>query len=396
MKIRLRGERAPGRGRLPSLGQDFDRGHREYVANLTPGNALWLRTKPFSAPPNFELMACLRTFAHIVERLELGLRAQVLDVGCGPGWLSEFLARCGYWVTGIDISEDMVEIARERVASIDGPVGEGIEPHAEFHAMRVHDLPWENRFDAAVLYDTLHHFDDEVATLEVLYRSLVPGGRIYVREGVMPAPGSESEQALIKEMEEYGTLESPFEPRYLGSVLERAGFVDVRRFVEVDELLAVDDARRPLRLLARWAKVRVGRALPETNTLLATKPISPDGGDGFAARVELAAPPVRADGELLLLLRAENTGGAFWPAPISFPYPQGVVTIGLYVLDGVDRRDLGRVSLPRSVGPGDSVEVTAPVPEELLRGADAVLIDVVREGIAWFSAPDSPLLRVPL
>ena len=111
-------------GRLPSLGQDHAAGHKTYVEHLT-------------APPTDELTLCLRTFSHIVEQLGLGLRAQVLDVGCGPGWLSEFLARCGYWVTGIDISEDMVEIARERVADIDRPIGENIAPVAEFHAMPV-------------------------------------------------------------------------------------------------------------------------------------------------------------------------------------------------------------------------------------------------------------------
>src|SRR5690242_21006124 len=124
---RFRRPRTPRGGRLPGLGQDFDRGHREYVANLPESHMLWLHTKPFSAPPNYELATCLRTFSHIVEQLGLGLRAQVLDVGCGPGWMSEYLARLGYTVTGVDISEDMVAIARERIEAIRGPVGEGID-----------------------------------------------------------------------------------------------------------------------------------------------------------------------------------------------------------------------------------------------------------------------------
>ena len=112
----------------------------------------------------------------------------MLDVGCGPGWLSEYLARCGYWVTGIDISEDMVRIARERVDAIDGPVGVGLEAEAEFHALHVREMPWRSRFDAAILYDTMHHFDDELETLRVIRSTLVPGALMYLDEGVRPDP----------------------------------------------------------------------------------------------------------------------------------------------------------------------------------------------------------------
>jgi SAM-dependent methyltransferase len=112
-------------------------------------------------------------------------------------------------VTGVDVSEDQVRIARERIAPIDEPIGEGIEALAEFHAMPVLELPWRDRFDAAILYDAMHHFDDELETLRVIRRTLVPGGRIFVHEGVRPVEGSDGERQLIAEMEEYGTLESP-------------------------------------------------------------------------------------------------------------------------------------------------------------------------------------------
>ena len=228
-------------GRLADIGQDYDGGHLAYVRQLDSAGRTWLRTKPYSAPPNQELMRCLRTFAHLVQLLQLGLRAEVLDVGCGPGWLSELLARCGYSVTGIDISPDMVEIARERIAAL-GEIGDGIEAQAEFRALPVRELPWSSRFDAAILYDTMHHFDNEVETLEVIRRALVPGGQLFIHEGVLPPKGSPGEQNLIEEMKRYGTLESPFEPEYLEEVVKRAGFVEVRRFAEVDELVDLSSA----------------------------------------------------------------------------------------------------------------------------------------------------------
>jgi SAM-dependent methyltransferase len=404
------GSRRPasgGGGRLHDLGQDFDRGHRTYVENLTPAARLWLRTKPFGAPPNEELAQCLRTFAHLVELLQLGLRAQVLDVGCGPGWLSEFLARCGYWVTGVDISPDMVEIARERVAAIDGPVGEGVEAVAEFHALPVREMPWTGRFDAAVLYDTMHHFDNELDTLEVVRRTLVPGGQLYIHEGVKPPPGSEAERNLVAEMERYGTLESPFDPAYLVEVVERAGFGDVRRLVEVDELLELDGAERRRGLLGRLRSTPAGgdRALaqasrrPTFNIVHAFNPAP--GGTGaaadFLARIELGEGGwLQAGDEWRIRIAVTNAGRAFWPAGRRFPFPKGAVTVAPYVAgaDGGRERELARAALPQSVSPGETVEVELVVrPEDAATGR--VAVDLVREGLQWFSEGGSEPLVLP-
>ena len=383
-------------GRLPSLGQDHAAGHRTYVGHLTEGGRLWLRTKPFYAPPTDELTLCLRTFAHIVEQLGLGLRAQVLDVGCGPGWLSEFLVRCGYWVTGIDISEDMVEIARERVADLQRPIGEGIEPLAEFHAMPVQELPWNDRFDAAILYDTMHHFDDEVATLKTILQTLVPGGRIYIREGARPAPGSEGERQLVEEMEVYGTLESPFDPAYLEEVVGRAGFTDVRRFVEVDELVPIGDVGGMFNRMREHVSYRMGRRSPETNVLIATKPLGDGAGAGFSAEITAGGSWHLDAHERLLVLEARirNTGDTFWPTG---PFGHGVVTIGPYepLPDG-SRRELPRIALPRAVPPGDELVLELSVERHAAGDAEEIAVDCVREGIAWFSDLGSTPLVAPV
>jgi SAM-dependent methyltransferase len=383
-------------GRLQPLGQDYDRGHRAYVKELPEGERLWLRTKPFSAPPNFELATCLRTFAHIVEEVKLGLRAQVLDVGCGPGWMSEYLARCGYWVTGIDISEDMVEIARLRVSRIPEEVGDGIDPFAEFHAMPVREMPWTDRFDAAVLYDTMHHFDDELETLRVILRTLAPGGVLYIREGARPAAGSEAEGALIDEMRTRETLESPFEPSYLLQVVRDAGFEDVRQLVEIDELVDVSDLRQPFRGVARFFRYRAGRG--DINTVLARKPLGLELANeaaNFSARLEtqgpwdLAAEP----GKALRWVNVTNTGKAYWPSGNGFPFPSGVVTVGPYQLGPDGRRiELERTPLPRGISSGESVAVLVRVAAEA--AAREVQVDLVREGFAWFAELGSKPLVV--
>jgi SAM-dependent methyltransferase len=353
----------------------------------------WLRTKPFSAPPGHELVECLRTFSHIVGRLGLGLRAQVLDVGCGPGWLSEFLARCGYSVTGVDVSEDMVRIARERIAAIEEPVGAGIDALAEFHAMPVLELPWTARFDAAILYDAMHHFDDEVETLRVVRRTLVPGGRIFIHEGIRPEPGSQGEQELIAEMEQYGTLESPFDPGYLVDVVGQAGFTQVMRFAAVDALLDVSAEDEELRRVETLLK------FPPMNTVIAFNPLPAGNEDAvaeFAARIETTGSWTEDGDHLALRVTVTNVGRAFWPGGLGSAALYGIVTLGPYVQANGGRVELPRQGLPRSLSPGESVEVDVRIGRAAIESASKIEIDAVREGISWFADYGSSPLVVAL
>jgi SAM-dependent methyltransferase len=269
----------------------------------------------------------------------------------------------------------------------------------------VREMPWTGRFDGAVLYDTMHHFDDELATLEVIRRTLVPGGQIYIHEGVCPPPGSEAEQNLVAEMERYGTLESPFDPEYLVEVVERAGFTNVRRLVEVDELVDLaPTARRRDRVLERFLPDRLrARALgqaalqPEFNVIHAVSPIPESGGDniGFAARIEADGDWTPSRHELVGKLKITNAGHAFWPAGLWYPYPKGSVTVGPYVagLQGERLLELARVSLPRSVSPGETVSVELKLQREQVGPDETVAVDLVREGIFWFSeAGTEPLV----
>jgi hypothetical protein len=66
-----------------------------------------------------------------------------------------------------------------------------------------------------------------------------------------------------------------------------------------------------------------------------------------------------------------------------------------YVLADGERVELPRAPLPHSVPSGGTIDVEVAVPAEH-RGRDEVLVDLVREGIGWFSEPGSPIARVRL
>ncbi len=100
----------------------------------------------------------------------------VLDYGCGGGENALLLASRGALVTGIDISPELVEIARRRL--------EMNHFSAEFRVISGYDtgLPGAS-MDVVFCMAILHHLDLEQARREVL-RVLKPGGVLIVQEPV--------------------------------------------------------------------------------------------------------------------------------------------------------------------------------------------------------------------
>jgi SAM-dependent methyltransferase len=101
-------------------------------------------------------------------RLGIAPGAKVLDVGCGPGWTSLFLEESGYSATGIDIAPAHVEISRARAARW----GAG----ASFAVADMDDFDLDARFDAALVFDALHHSHRQREVVANIARHLRPGG----------------------------------------------------------------------------------------------------------------------------------------------------------------------------------------------------------------------------
>jgi SAM-dependent methyltransferase len=103
----------------------------------------------------------------VIDDLHLPARAEILDAGCGSGRNMIEFARHGT-VTGVELSEASVRIARERQA---GEVIEG----------SVLEMPFElGRFDLAASLDVIEHLDDDLAALRELRRVVKPGGTLLV------------------------------------------------------------------------------------------------------------------------------------------------------------------------------------------------------------------------
>jgi ubiquinone/menaquinone biosynthesis C-methylase UbiE len=99
-------------------------------------------------------------------------RGRTLDVGCGTGALAARLVDAGYEMFGVDPSEGMLAILRERTSAIDAACASG------------DDLPFEDAsFDLVLSVAVLHHIADPRvvrSTLAEMVRVLRPSGRVLV------------------------------------------------------------------------------------------------------------------------------------------------------------------------------------------------------------------------
>ena len=122
-----------------------------------PATAYGLFTGRFSEPLAHE-------FADFVD---LAAGQRVLDVGCGPGALTEVLVqRLGVsGVSAVDPSEAFVAAARARL------------PGVEVRRASAEDLPYaEGTFDVALAQLVVHFLADPVAGLREMARVTKPGG----------------------------------------------------------------------------------------------------------------------------------------------------------------------------------------------------------------------------
>jgi SAM-dependent methyltransferase len=113
---------------------------------------------------------------HVVRLLDLRAPARILDVPCGYGRHSIELARRGYQVTGVDISEVQIARARKKAA--------GAGARAQFVIGDARALPVAGLFDAAInMFLSFGYFatdEENEAMLRGIARVLCRGGRLLI------------------------------------------------------------------------------------------------------------------------------------------------------------------------------------------------------------------------
>ncbi len=98
---------------------------------------------------------------------------RVLDIGCGGGILSESMARLGADVTGIDLSEPSISVARLHALESDLSV--------DYECIAAEDFAAENpaQFDVVTCLELLEHVPDPASTVAACAEAVKPGGHVF-------------------------------------------------------------------------------------------------------------------------------------------------------------------------------------------------------------------------
>lgn len=102
-----------------------------------------------------------------------------LEVGPGPGYLGlEWLKKTeGTKLKGLDISPDMIAIARQNAAEY------GLTDRATYVESSGENIPFENDyFDAVFSNGSLHEWAEPRKTLDEIWRVLKPGGKMFISD----------------------------------------------------------------------------------------------------------------------------------------------------------------------------------------------------------------------
>lgn len=112
---------------------------------------------------------CRPVYNEVLKRTAVGSNTRYLDVGCGSGIAAEMAAKLGAAVSGLDASEQLLMIARERV------------PTADFQTRDLEDIPFEDdSFDVVTGFNSFQYAGNPALALGEARRVTKPGGSVVI------------------------------------------------------------------------------------------------------------------------------------------------------------------------------------------------------------------------
>jgi len=173
----------------------------------------------------------LETTEQFCAQLDLSPSCKVLDVGCGIGGSSFYMAqKFGAEVLGVDLSRNMLGIAQNKLKNYPQEVRDRVT--FCLTDITKHEYA-ENSFDVIYSRDALIHIPEKTKLIGLFYKWLKPGGKLLISDYCEGEKNLSDEFLQYKRQRGYD-LQTV---KVYGKIIEDAGFSDVH----ADDMSALFD-----------------------------------------------------------------------------------------------------------------------------------------------------------
>jgi len=156
-----------------------------------PERILWPFSRLYDRYPNRIFTKWFKLIATNIK--SMGISGTIVDIGTGPGRLPIEIAKqvVNAQVVGIDLSEDMVKIAKRHAEKA------GLAARVKFKVASAYNTGFEgNSIDLVVSTGMLHHLKEPINAFNEIYRILKPGGEASIYDGRKDVTKAEFEETV--------------------------------------------------------------------------------------------------------------------------------------------------------------------------------------------------------
>jgi ubiquinone/menaquinone biosynthesis C-methylase UbiE len=152
----------------------------------------------------------------LVSNVILHQNDAVLDVACGTGeLLNRLYNKCPIQGAGVDISEEMIRVAKSMYSKFD------------FYVSGCVPLPFDdNTFDVLTVSASFHHFPEPEKFALEAKRVLKYGGKLYIAEVYYPSPIRQLVNAIFLPLYNAGDVKI-YHPKELVKIFSKTNFLNI-------------------------------------------------------------------------------------------------------------------------------------------------------------------------
>lgn len=195
---------------------------------LNEGQILALPERAPNPSHTREWKVRLRSGSLLRDHLHHHRMKTVLELGCGNGWLTNFLSKSVESVIGLDINLTELEVGAKLFD----------EPVFAYGNIESEEFVLPTSVDAIVIASAIQYFENPVRLVNTLLNYLTPGGEIHIIDSPIYRDEQASSQARVRSLRYFTSLNVEFPTYYQHHSFEDFGTIPINVLYNPDDVFS--------------------------------------------------------------------------------------------------------------------------------------------------------------